>query len=68
LLPEGAEAHSGKSKTLEDAGVSGELMRSGRYSFLRTRLRQMDHEIQAGQIRKLGASPDFMSGSVQAVT
>ena len=40
LLPEGAEVHSGKSKTLEDAGIFGELMHSGRYNFLRTRLRQ----------------------------
>lgn len=52
-------AHSGESKTLEDAGISGELMGSGRYNF-RTRLRQMDHETRAGQIRKLGAAPDFM--------
>lgn len=26
LLPEGAEVHSGKSKTLEDAGIFSELM------------------------------------------
>src|SRR5215469_18422748 len=68
LLPDGAEVHSGKSKTLEDAGIFGELMRSGRYNFLRPRLRQMNHETQADQIRKLGAAPDFMLGSVQAVT
>lgn len=68
LLPEGAEVHSGKSKTLEDAGIFGELMGSGRYDFLRTRLRQMNRETQADQIRKLGAAPDFMLGSVQAVT
>jgi len=68
LLPDGAEVHSGKSKTLEDAGISGELMGSGRYNFLRTRLRQMNYETQADQIRKLAAAPDFMLGSVQAVT
>jgi YkgG family uncharacterized protein len=68
LLPEGAEVHSGKSKTLEDAGIFDQLMRSGRYNFLRTRLRQMNYETQAREIRKLGAAPDFMLGSVQAVT
>jgi len=68
LLPEGAEVHSGKSRTLEDAGIFDELMRSGRYNFLRKRLRQMDRETQADQIRKLSAAPDFMLGSVQAVT
>jgi len=60
--------HSGKSKTLEDAGIFGELMDSGRYNFLRRRLRQMNRETQADQIRKLAAAPDFMLGSVQAVT
>jgi len=68
LLPEGAEVHSGKSKTLEDAGIFGELMRSGRYNFLRTRLRHMSYETEADQIRKLSAAPNFMLGSVQAVT
>jgi hypothetical protein len=28
FVPEGAEVHSGKSKTLEDAGIFGELMQS----------------------------------------
>ena len=28
----------------------------------------MDHETRAGQIRKLGAAPDLMPGSAQAVT
>ena len=60
--------HSGKSKTLEDAGIFGELMRSGRYNFLRTRLRHMSYETEADQIRKLSAAPNFMLGSVQAVT
>jgi hypothetical protein len=68
LLPEGAEVHSGKSKTLENAGIFDKLMKSGRYNFLRTRLRQMNYETQAREIRKLGAAPDFMLGSVQAVT
>src|SRR5215470_9905850 len=68
LLPEGAEVHSGKSKTLEDAGIFDKLMKSGRYNFLRTRMRQMNYETQAREIRKLGAAPDFMLGSVQAVT
>jgi len=67
-LPDGAQVHSGKSKTLEDAGIVDELTRSGRQDFLRTRLFQMDRRTQADEIRKLGAAPDFMLGSVQAVT
>ena len=68
LLPDGAEVHSGKSKTLEDAGILGDLMQSGRHNFLRKRLFQMDRQTQAGEIRKLGAAPDIMLGSVQAIT
>lgn len=68
LLPAGAEVHSGKSKTLEDAGITGELMRSDRHNFLRTRMFQMDHQTQADEIRKLAAAPDWMLGSVHAIT
>lgn len=67
-VPEGSEVHSGKSKTLEDAGIFQALMESGRYDFLRKRIFKMDRQTQAREIRKLGAAPDFMLGSVHAVT
>ena len=67
-IPEGAEIHSGKSKTLEDIGVFAELMASDRYDFVRKRTSKMDRKTQAREIRKLGASPDVMLGSVQALT
>ncbi|MGA8922415.1 MAG: LUD domain-containing protein [Candidatus Dormiibacterota bacterium] len=37
LMPEGAEVHSGKSKTLSDVGLYQELFESGRYDSLRDR-------------------------------
>jgi len=67
-IPDGADVHSGKSKTLEDAGIFGALMESDRYNFLRKRTLKMDRQTQATEIRKLGAAPDVMVGSVQAVT
>ncbi len=67
-IPEGAEIHSGKSKSLEDIGVFAELMASDRYDFVRKRTSKMDRKTQAREIRKLGASPDVMLGSVQALT
>jgi acyl-CoA hydrolase len=67
-IPEGSEVHSGKSKTLEDIGVFKELMESGRYDFLRSRLMKMDRNTQAREMRKLTAAPDIMVGSAQAVT
>jgi hypothetical protein len=67
-LPEGAEVHSAKSKTLEEIGVFGELMESDKYDFVRRRLFKMDRATQAREMRKLGAAPDYELGSVQAVT
>jgi L-lactate utilization protein LutC len=67
-IPEGAQVHSGKSKTLEDAGVFKALMESEKYDFVRKRTLKMDRRTQAHEIRKLSAAPDVMLGSVQAVT
>lgn len=68
LIPEGAEVHSGKSKTLEDLGLHSELVESGRYDAIRPRMFAMDRQTQGREIRKLVAAPDFMLGSVAAVT
>lgn len=68
LIPEGAEVHTGKSKTLEDVGLYAALVESGRYGALRPRMFAMDRTTQGREIRKLVAAPDFMVGSVAAVT
>jgi hypothetical protein len=67
-IPDGVEVHSGKSKTLEDIGVFAELMASDRFDFVRKRTSKMDRKTQAREVRKLGAAPDVMLGSVQALT
>lgn len=67
-IPVGSQVHSGKSKTLEDAGLFQELMESDRYDFIRRRTLKMDRRTQGNEIRKLSAAPDIMLGSVQAVT
>jgi hypothetical protein len=68
MIPEGAEVHSGKSKTLEDVGLYAAVMESGRYDAVRPRMAKMDRATQGREIRKLIAAPDFMLGSVAAVT
>ncbi|MGZ3640814.1 MAG: LUD domain-containing protein [Candidatus Limnocylindrales bacterium] len=68
LLPDGAEVHSGKSKTLEDIGLFQELVESGRYDAIRPRIAAMDRQTQGREIRKLVAAPDYMLGSVAALT
>jgi YkgG family uncharacterized protein len=67
LVPEGAEVHSGKSKTLVDVGLFQDLFESGRYDSVRARLMKMDRQTQGREMRKLMA-PDYMVGSVQAIT
>jgi 2-polyprenyl-6-methoxyphenol hydroxylase-like FAD-dependent oxidoreductase len=67
-IPVGSQVHSGKSKTLEDAGLFQELMESDRYDFIRRRTLKMDRRTQGNEIRKLSAAPEIMLGSVQAVT
>ena len=67
-IPDGATVHSGKSKTLEDAGIFQELMEGDRYDFLRKRTLKMDRRTQRDEIRKLTSTPDVMINSAHAVT
>jgi hypothetical protein len=68
LLPVGAEVFNNTSRTLETIGLAEDIERSGRYQPLRLRLYQMDREMQDREMRQLAASPDFVVGSVHAVT
>jgi len=68
MLPIGAEVFNNTSRTLEVIGVAEDVERSGRYQPLRPRLYQMDREMQGREMRQLAASPDFVVGSVHAVT
>jgi hypothetical protein len=68
LIPDGAQVHHGASRTLEVTGLTNELEQSGRYEALGPRLWSMDRQTQRDEIRRLGAAPDVMLGSVHAVT
>ena len=67
-IPEGAQVHSGKSKTLEDAGLFKEFMEGDRFDFVRKRTMKLDPKTQRDEMRKLGAAPDVMVNSAHAVT
>ena len=67
-LPKGAEVHSGKSKTLQEAGIFDLIQDPNEYDALRLRYLKMDRQTQAREIRKLISGPDFMLGSINAVT
>ncbi|MGA7419038.1 MAG: LUD domain-containing protein [Acidimicrobiales bacterium] len=68
ILPVGAEVYNNTSHTLEVIGVAEDIERSGRYQPLRPRLYQMDREMQVREMRQLSASPDWLVGSVHALT
>ena len=68
ILPLGAEVYNNTSRTLEVIGVAEDIERSGLYQPLRPRLYQMDREMQGREMRQLSAAPDWVVGSVHAVT
>ena len=68
ILPVGAEVYNNTSRTLEVIGVAEDIERSGLYQPLRPRLYQMDREMQGREMRQLSASPDWVVGSVHALT
>ena len=68
LIPDGVQVHQGASATLDDTGITAAVAESGRFEALRPKLWRMDRKTQAGEMRRLGAAPDVMLGSVHAVT
>jgi len=68
LIPDDSPVHQGASQTLDVLGITQEIEKSGRYTPLRPRIWSMDRETEADEIRRVGAAPDFMLGSVHAVT
>lgn len=68
LLPEGAEVFTSISKTLDSLGITDEINQSGRFNGIRPKLYELRQQNRIDEMRKLGASPDFVIGSVHAVT
>jgi L-lactate utilization protein LutC len=68
MIPQGSVVHSGKSKTLQDSGIFDALMDTNQYNALRHQTMKMDRKTQMREIRKLTAAPDYMLGSVNAIT
>jgi hypothetical protein len=68
LIPEGAEVHGALSETMSELGISAEIESSGRYDSVRAKLALLDRETQGREMRKLGAAPDYITGSAHAIT
>lgn len=68
MVPAGAEVMDMTSVTLHDTGIASELNDSGRYNSVRKALTAMDPKTQGLEKQKLGAAPEWVVGSVHAVT
>jgi len=68
LIPEGASVFTAASETLRLSGIDADINTSGRYQAVKPRVLAMDRSTGADDIRRLIASPDFVVGSVAALT
>jgi len=68
LVPQGTEVYSNVSKTLEKIGLSTEFDKSGHYNAVRPKVLSLDRKTQGDEIRKLRSIPDYIVGSVHAIT
>ena len=68
LIPSGAEVYNSPSRTLELIGLAEDIEHPTRFQSVRARLHTLDRVTQRNEMRKLGASPDVLVGSVHAIT
>lgn len=69
FIPEGSEVMTMTSTTLETIGLSGEINRKkSKFKPVRDALLSMDRITQTQEMNRLGAAPEYVLGSVHAVT
>lgn len=68
LVPKGAEVMHVSSTTLGEIGITKDLVESGEYDELGKKIRTISDEKERNILRKRTLSPDYVVGSVQAVT
>lgn len=67
-IPEGSEIMTMTSVTLDSIGVSEELNENDKFRSVRKMLTSMSKETQGNEMQKMGSAPDWVIGSVHAVT
>ncbi len=68
LLPKGAEVMLMTSVTLQELGIKDEIENSDKYSLVKKKLEKMDRKTQNLEMQRLGAAPEYVLGSVHAIT
>jgi len=68
LIPAGASVFTSASETTRLSGIEADINASGRYEAVKPRILSMDRAARGDEIRRLTACPDYVVGSVAAVT
>jgi len=68
LIPSGAEVYNSPSRTLDLIGLTEDIAHPTHFQSVRAQLLALAHVTQRNEMRKLGASPDVLVGSVHAIT
>jgi L-lactate utilization protein LutC len=68
LIPAGAKVLTAASETLRLSGIEADINTGARYQAVKPQLLAMDLATSADEIRRMSAAPDFVVGSVAAVT
>lgn len=68
IIPADAEIFTSSSVTLNALGITEEIDESGHYDSVRAKIALMDRKTQNREMQKLGSTPEYMIGSVHAVT
>ncbi len=67
-IPQDAEVMTNTSVTLDESGIAKEINESGRYNAVKPKLFSLDRKTHNNQMQKMGAGPDYVLGSVHAIT
>lgn len=68
LIPKNAEVMTATSTTLDQIGLTQIINESGQYNSIKEKLTKMDRATDGLTMQKLGAGPEYVIGSVHAVT
>jgi acyl-CoA hydrolase len=68
ILPKDQTIFTAASETVRLSGLDGDINSSGNYKSIHQQLSKLDPKTQMAEMRRLGATPDVVVGSVHAVT
>ncbi len=68
MIPKKAEVMNATSITLEELGIVKEIEESGEYDSVRKKIKSVSDENERNEMRKRTMSPEYVIGSVHAVT